>query len=881
MGGTTSAVAGDIGSTLPNNGSSLPWLVVTRPGGNGMDASKSKVIAYVPASLTSFSMNIIDACDQTLNDKNGGLADTYFDFIPNASISASPGTILNIGGRDVVRCDSGVSITPVTVNIDSSAPTVTIHTPSTTDYKLVTVLAKTSTTSTGIYYVNRFRYQTVTPGVLFGYSQFTGALNENTNISALTPAQHVALAANFTAISYDQTSSRTWGWNTKIAFAQPCSTSSVERKKIFFYDTDHNPSGSTLNPYWQTALAGQTMSYKIDAYARDTRTFIGTVKTGTLTGGNNFVDASSPDLNMDPNQFYVIEVQNVNLVNSIQIAIPYDQIYAYDQCSGPAPTVTVTRATCANGFQFTVTDRNGYNFTAELQVDNASLSPARTIPGINSDATRTFDVSDWQDFTGHNFRIAVTNDSYPGVSVTTANTRVGPCLELACGDASTTPSPVEVGKTFAVNTSYDIHITGTTTPARVGSKGTSVKVAPTVSFGGLGGFTEPTVLLNDPGYKRTIDSTSGTNFTINNIGDYTAPTTPGEFTINYGLAGDLTLSCNDSSGNRIAQLPYFKVYEADVVTGAAFGLGNTSNACDAGYIRRTSSLGKALGFARLDTVTGYYSGASVEFALRAQDAVNGVVSNLNNATNAKSLTFANTLPASPTWGGSFGSSTCVANYWYPASLQTSWSNVNNYTLNSGVGRSDAAYIRPASGTLTLRGSGNIRNRHALYVDGNLLITDGGGGAQINYGGYDWQTVDDIPTIYIYVRGNIYIAPGVTSIDAVLIALPVDTSSPADNLADSGGKIYTCSTGGLANPATHYARCNNQLVINGALVADEVHFGRTNGSTSLSAYNEGPTSPNIAEVIYMSPEYYLATPPQPAVSSSLYQTDSAQTLPPTL
>lgn len=174
----------------------------------------------------------------------------------------------------------------------------------------------------------------------------------------------------------------------------------------------------------------------------------------------------------------------------------------------------------------------------------------------------------------------------------------------------------------------------------------------------------------------------------------------------------------------------------------------------------------------------------------------------------------------------------------------------------------------------------IGSQVAIYVDGNVTIT-----GNITYDG-PAATSDALPYLAIIARGNIYIEPGVDRIDGLLIAQPRDLNSPTD------GRIYTCAPSGAPPDATNiYTLCSaKQLVVNGALIAQQVKFGRTFKSLKDSYSLEAPayatgTGTNAAEVINYSPEMYLAPSPlrDPNLTTSrdgIYgKYDAAFSLPP--
>jgi len=186
------------------------------------------------------------------------------------------------------------------------------------------------------------------------------------------------------------------------------------------------------------------------------------------------------------------------------------------------------------------------------------------------------------------------------------------------------------------------------------------------------------------------------------------------------------------------------------------------------------------------------------------------------------------------------------------------------------------------------------SQNAVYVDGDVYITNditftAGAGTQAQ-----------LPYFALIVSGNIYISPTVKRIDGMYIAQPRNLNAAAP----SDGRIYTCAPGGTApTPANVYSSCSTeQLVVNGALVAQQVKFMRTYKTLREAVAFEEPNSidgagvvtpdyatgsgTNAAEVINYTPEMYLATSPlrdpgqTSAGSSGLYgKYDAIFSLPP--
>jgi hypothetical protein len=128
---------------------------------------------------------------------------------------------------------------------------------------------------------------------------------------------------------------------------------------------------------------------------------------------------------------------------------------------------------------------------------------------------------------------------------------------------------------------------------------------------------------------------------------------------------------------------------------------------------------------------------------------------------------------------------------------------------------------------------------------------------------------DIPSLEIVAR-NTKIASNVTRLDGVYVAQPHAGAGTTE------GIINTCtdSAGAPIGDDNLYNDCGNQLVINGAFVANKVQFRRTLGSlrnahldnafgaaTNVCAGSSpgAPKSSCAGELFHFSPEVYLGVP----------------------
>lgn len=180
-----------------------------------------------------------------------------------------------------------------------------------------------------------------------------------------------------------------------------------------------------------------------------------------------------------------------------------------------------------------------------------------------------------------------------------------------------------------------------------------------------------------------------------------------------------------------------------------------------------------------------------------------------------------------------------------------------------------------TGLYTLPAANSFDKRVVIFIDGDVNITN-----DFKYNSAGWTDRSDIPSFTLVATGNIYIGENVTQLDGTYVAQGKGVNPPPQT-------IYTCAKTGavpvgyLSTDASYYDNCNNQLTINGSLIAARIKFLRTFGSlrnstgagdhpsdigggfgTSGGCSNAGiVSSPGTcaAEVINFRPEAYLALP----------------------
>ena len=219
-----------------------------------------------------------------------------------------------------------------------------------------------------------------------------------------------------------------------------------------------------------------------------------------------------------------------------------------------------------------------------------------------------------------------------------------------------------------------------------------------------------------------------------------------------------------------------------------------------------------LGVISVGSVAGFASGAGTGYLDGGHDAI--------FCPNRSILTLANTCNGvSKTSGlGATGAMAGAEND--KLTILARFIDIDNTPKTSSIGE-----VTNATGINVYYNDGNIA------INGNITLAEG------RYG-----DLMDVPKVVVYAKGNININCDVTRIDAVLIA---------------EGEVKTCS-----NSDDNNARANSQqLVINGAVIANKLVANRTYGAAT------GINSIIPAEIINYDPTLYLWAEEQADVTES--------------
>ncbi len=432
-----------------------------------------------------------------------------------------------------------------------------------------------------------------------------------------------------------------------------------------------------------------------------------------------------------------------------------------------------------------------------------------------------------------------------------------------CDNIYPSPSSPEPGQLFNITATFkdiqNMHNNDINYQARITIDGTSINDR-LFANGKLSKTSSAlSVSSNDPNW-----------LSIPTAGQYTGKVT-------LGLTGqeNRTITCPFGGSNEppkipITAKPYVRVYGNDTIAGGNFA--NTNGICSGPDPNPDASI------ATFAVNESGWKGSGVEYAAFAMGAImdNGFISASTHngaATGPKlGLTFGNYRMGNAMvndFGGLSGISSCAPNYYSLKSANARKSQADNIsTLISAS--NEALDVNPSSGKTMINGSwSNISGNHAVFINGDLIIND-----DISLASFSDTDVNGIPSLYVVVKGNIYLTNKVKRLDGVFIAQP-DGSS--------GGTIFTCAK---QNATTYtiselYDNCGNQLIVNGAFIANKVRFLRTNGTLNAAGVDEAPSSNKIAEVFNFTPSIYLAKNPYIVIPDTKGQNSTIISLPPIL
>lgn len=246
---------------------------------------------------------------------------------------------------------------------------------------------------------------------------------------------------------------------------------------------------------------------------------------------------------------------------------------------------------------------------------------------------------------------------------------------------------------------------------------------------------------------------------------------------------------------------------------------------------------------------GVFAGGAVTGVASAAGYARGSIS--NSFCDVSLLTFTNATNNSCNDTHEKGNYTGITNN--VSSIKARFSGgsaISSGTVN--ISSTAKGQYESTRNTLTITNSSAAipKGKHVIISAPNAVVTIHN---NIRYTGERLASAGEIPQVVIIAR-QINIRGSVTQLDAWLVA---DT-------------INTCSDVGVTSPLST-AQCNQQLVVNGPVIADTIHLRRTHGAEN--------NSPGVAaEVFNLRPDAYLwAT--HLTTSSGRLQSTASKELPP--
>ncbi len=540
-----------------------------------------------------------------------------------------------------------------------------------------------------------------------------------------------------------------------------------------------------------------------------------------------------------------------------------------------APTLTISNITCSST-TFTITSRDPdggpYNVTWRL---NGRGAP-NTVGGFGSTSrTVTINTPAYNANTT-NYIEATTAGFGGGGSATARSNTWGPCSTGFSISTSTDAklddpeNPNRISFTNTVSTNINVtppnqvnnvsvridYYVADSTGRQVALLGSQISGSRNLINGDTNLSTSRAILIayKQAGYRfcqRTrISPQSGTVNPSGNI--ITSSGTP----------------IDDLKCDFIVDEPYAKFLGNDVYSGGGFGSSGCANS------------GKIFGFTR--KIGSDYVGASVQFAAYAMGQNFGFpTASMNSSATAPAgvgLSFSNQSGNSPglgLFGGNFGGSNCVHNYYADSNGATPKGNSSNFTIPTSLGSGKYSF-NPAGGTLRLNTAAGTfaGGEHIfIYVNGNVYIP-----SNIVYASTTWSSEKQIPVLSVVASGNIYVDPNVTILNGMYVA----QGGAFVTCANASGQFNQTTSANKYLPGPPDGDCHrNTLTVVGAVLANKIKLLRTKNSLRKSVADEVATNNLASEYFVFSPELYMANVCDAGVCSQSQTDDAIISLPPVL
>lgn len=411
----------------------------------------------------------------------------------------------------------------------------------------------------------------------------------------------------------------------------------------------------------------------------------------------------------------------------------------------------------------------------------------------------------------------------PDYTPVTFNTQpITGCWEASCSGTFTTATDVEPGET---DNNVQVGFTITNRSPRSFNNVGQYNALPSGDNQGTFATSGP-VAVNIP---KTSSGTVNATFplVINYRGNYSA-------VLRFG-GTDLTEVCQGPDLTPSTR-PFFQVWGGDIFTGGSFN--DVNQNCPStfpDYISPQTAPGNDANYggikAYANTSTGH--GSATDFGAVALGLIADKPPSIGFLSH---YTFANSgsFPGNSSGGylNSVRQAHCVTDFFDTTQNSPASIGPPNSMLDL-TGSSTDQYIVGSQVNAFAGGSVGSGQHITLYVNGDVTII-----GNITYGNWNRDDSSSAPYFALIVKGNITLGAGVTRLDGLYVAQPTATGS------GTGGDFNTCDN-----------FCNQQLIVNGSVVAQHIQLLRSFGT--LSTGSTLPSKP--AEIFNYLPSMLIGAP----------------------
>jgi hypothetical protein len=260
--------------------------------------------------------------------------------------------------------------------------------------------------------------------------------------------------------------------------------------------------------------------------------------------------------------------------------------------------------------------------------------------------------------------------------------------------------------------------------------------------------------------------------------------------------------------------PFFQVWGGDISTGGGF---NDSNGnCPStypGYVSPATAPSNDSNYAGIKAFSDPVGGSvsSADFGAIALGLIASKPSSFVGFVTRNTFANSGAFPAGSSGGylNSVSSAHCVTDFYDTTQSSPLSVGVPN-NVSSLSGSATGQYIVGNSINNFKGGTIGSGTQIALYVDGNVIIS-----GDISYGNWNRDNPSSAPFFAIFAKGDIVLTNNVQRLDGLYVAQV--------NNSGSGGDFRTCDN-----------FCNQQLIVNGAVVAQHIELLRSFGTLATDS-----------------------------------------------